>query len=75
MSVLSCDRLGCENVMCDRYSSTHGYICDECFEDLVNTGPETNIKQFMNTHKQYSSVSTRDEAFARYNEVFKLDRG
>ena len=39
MSVLACDRNGCDNVMCDRLSHEYGYICHECFKDLVNSGP------------------------------------
>jgi hypothetical protein len=35
MSVLACDRAGCENVMCDRLIlDGQAYICDECFEEL-----------------------------------------
>lgn len=47
MSVLACDRKGCHNVMCDRLSHQYGYICEECFEELVTLGPETNIEEFM----------------------------
>jgi hypothetical protein len=36
--------------MCDRYSSVHGYICQECFGELVVTRPES-IKIFMESDK------------------------
>ena len=49
MSVLSCDRYGCSNVMCDRYSYTHGYICDECFSELVES--EKDVDEFMTSYK------------------------
>lgn len=50
MGVLSCDRNGCENIMCDFYSHTHGYLCYECKEELVGLGP-TNIEDFMQSEK------------------------
>jgi len=35
MSVLRCNRRGCDGIMCGRLSRTFGYICGECFEELV----------------------------------------
>ncbi len=37
MGVLPCSRVGCTNVMCDRLSQKWGYICDDCFEEMVLT--------------------------------------
>ena len=51
MGVMQCDRMGCENIMCSRYHERHGYICDECFEELVNSGVQTDIAEFMMTEK------------------------
>ena len=51
MGVLPCAREGCENIMCDRYSDEHGYICDECFSGLCAIYP-VNIEEFMNTKKK-----------------------
>jgi hypothetical protein len=67
MSVLACDRKGCENIMCDRYSPVYGYICSECFEELVSSGPETNIPRFMQTVKASNNV---DAARARFEIEF-----
>ena len=67
MGVQSCGKNGCEYVMCDRYSPTYGYICEECFEELVNSGATTNIQDFMNSEK---SKENKGEAKARYNYVF-----
>lgn len=33
MSVLSCDRAGCENVMCDCLLE-NWYVCNECLEEF-----------------------------------------
>jgi len=50
MSVLHCQRKGCSNIMCDRHSPEFGYICDECFEDLIRS-PHVDICDFMHSEK------------------------
>ena len=50
MGVLACDRNGCENVMCDRYSQKFGYICNSCFEELLQSDI-IDIGAFMNSEK------------------------
>lgn len=67
MGVLSCDRNECKNIMCDRLSHKYGYICYECFEELVNSGPTTDIKTFMKSEKNESS---EEEAIGRYDKAF-----
>lgn len=67
MSVLQCDRNGCDNIMCDRLSHTYGYICYECFNELVGLGPETNIESFMESEK---IENKRKEAYARFDAAF-----
>jgi hypothetical protein len=37
--------------MCDRYSPHYGYICHECFDELVASGLDTGIEDFMNSKK------------------------
>lgn len=60
MGVMECSRVGCTNVMCDRYSPNYGYICNECLEQL-RTSPVT-IPTFMKMHKE------------EYKELFMKDR-
>ncbi len=36
MGVRSCNRHACEHIMCDKYSETYGYICEDCHEELVD---------------------------------------
>ena len=69
MSVLSCSRRGCQNVMCDRLSHEYGYICDECWGELVSSGPATDIEEFMEGEKPKDRV---EEAIARYSAAFPL---
>lgn len=48
MGVLHCNRKGCNNILCDRYSHKYGYICDECFEELISLGPKIGVDTFTN---------------------------
>ncbi len=70
MGVLACGRSGCDNIMCDRYSPQHGYICYDCFKELVESGAETDIANFMRT---IPNRTREDEAYARFNIVFPVD--
>ena len=71
MGILACDRRGCKNIMCDRLSHEHGYLCNECFEELVEQGPEANIGEFMKSPKKDRAARGR-AARARFNEEFPL---
>ena len=53
--------------MCDRYSDDYGYICDECFEELVTRGP-VDIDGFMNTKKRGEMASGASRAY--YEKIF-----
>jgi len=67
MGVLECERNGCDNIMSDRCSREHGYLCRECFEELVRLGPEANIDNFMKSYKQ---SNREDAARARFEVEF-----
>ena len=56
MGVLACDRVDCENIMCNRFSETHGYICNTCFDELVQWGVETDIAVFMRALPQCGRI-------------------
>lgn len=70
MGVKACFRSGCESIMCDLYSDRYGYICFDCFDELINSGAKTDIAEFMDSKKNYNDSN---EARARYNAVFKVD--
>ena len=72
MSVLACARNGCDNIMCGRYSSIYGYICDDCFDQLVEFGPRVDVREFMASFKTPENVASKTEATARYNVTFPL---
>ena len=69
--LLKCDRKGCENILCDRYSYTYGYICDECFEELVRSGLHTDIDVFMKSVKE-PKIDLEGMARQRYSQHFRL---
>lgn len=68
MCVKTCDRNGCNNIMCDRMSHEHGYICSECFDELVESGSETVVADFMNSKKK--RPINKNSAFARFDLEF-----
>jgi len=37
--------------MCDRYSFTYGYICNECFDELSKCDDPFDIASFMDSPK------------------------
>lgn len=68
MGVLNCSRKGCDNIMCDTYVESVGYICYECQEefkehlqrnDLVfNTDEQIikELKKFMTIYKEGKQI-------------------
>lgn len=63
MGVMQCSRPSCENIMCDTYVNSVGYVCNSCqseFKDYVESEGldvssegkiERALKGFMNTDK------------------------
>jgi hypothetical protein len=74
MGVLACDRQGCENVMCDYYSHTYGYLCYDCMQELKAISGSMTIRQFMacpahhNTHSYEWDNYVESEFKSRYEE-------
>lgn len=70
MSVIQCDKEGCDNIMSEYESQKHGYLCEQCYETLVASGPNTNIEKFMGKTPTWSLERER-KAEQRYSKVFK----
>ena len=51
MGSMQCYRVGCENACCDLYNERFGYICFECFEQLVAIG-SLDVAAFMADDKE-----------------------
>ena len=73
MGVMSCSRKGCDNIMCDTYVDSVGYVCYECQgefkeylevkgkEDLTEGEIERELKNFMTTEKdEYTQGKVMD---------------
>lgn len=58
MGVLACSRYGCDKIMCELHSVHHGYICQECYDELETTRPlsASDINDFMYTLKRDKSA-------------------
>lgn len=57
---MNCNRKGCKNILCDRYSARYGYICDDCFDELMSMGVNTNVDEFM--HSEKPDLGKRNES-------------
>ncbi len=71
MGVMECFRKDCEHILCARLSRKHGYICRDCFEELVRTNPD-DIEAFMNTTPQGTDVPKWVEV--KFDEEFPLTK-
>jgi hypothetical protein len=67
---MACDRTGCEGIMCDRHSSDYGYICNDCFNELVGLGHSVNIEEFMGNVKTDINVNYA-HSLEKWNNIFK----
>ena len=72
MSVMSCSRRGCRNIMCDRHSYEYGYICNECYDELVELGLGVDIEEFMNTPKETTNSMITETAEKLYDSIFSF---
>ena len=70
MGVMTCNRNGCENIMCDYYSQKYGYICYECFNELLDMGLDANISIFMGSIKPILQSENEDLARTRLEREF-----
>ena len=55
--------------MCDRYSIKYGYICNDCFNELVRLGLSVDIGEFMRSNKRDTDEVS---SLYFYDEEFKL---
>jgi hypothetical protein len=71
MGVKSCNRNGCENIMCDRYSSKYGYLCNSCYIEYIESTSDISISEFMNSTVTLTSneIEERNDLF---DQEFKL---
>jgi len=54
MGVMPCSRKDCDNILCDRYATGYGYICNMCFDEMVEKQTEDSdftIGSFLSSSK------------------------
>lgn len=81
MGVMSCYRKGCDNIMCDTYVPSIGYICYECkdefktylenkgMDDITECDINRELEKFMGTTKGHY-IGTKidiDDFFHKYS--------
>jgi len=69
MGVIPCYRADCDNIMCDRRGS-EGNLCWECFDELVQRGPDVNIQDFMDTPRR--PQEDKIDSYEYWNARFPL---
>jgi hypothetical protein len=69
VSVLTCNKGGCPNIMCDRYSHKYGYICNDCFEQLVRLGVGTDLDEYMGG--DYKVMVDEDQSERYFSKIFE----
>lgn len=74
MSVLHCRRGNCGNIMCDRYSNNHSYLCEWCFNELCERGVGTDIEEFMASDIPDPVEVTTVTAYEFWNKEFPQSR-
>jgi len=65
---MPCQRSGCRNIMCDRYSHKYGYLCDDCFDELVLLGENADIELFLSGALYLQPKN----GYEKWNEEFSL---
>ena len=68
MGVKTCNRVSCYNIMCDRHSDEHGYLCDDCFRALLNMSPDADIGEFM---EDKTKDFDREESYKKFDAIFQ----
>ena len=76
MGVLSCNKSGCENIMCDVYVPGVGYICSDCIGDFkkwlnynqYSVDNEYDLKEYLEEFMWLSKDLRGD-----YNGEFSID--
>lgn len=73
MGVPECSRVGCPSTFPERYHAQHNVsLCDDCFEELVASGPLTDIQEFSKTPK--ISDQAKEAARARFEIELPKER-
>lgn len=73
MGVREFNRQKCDNIMFDMYNSKYGYICNDCFDELLNSDVPLiaeGITSFFPSNPQNDIVARK----ACLNIVFRVNK-
>ncbi len=59
--------------MCDRYSSSYGYICQRCFDELVELGIDVDVDEFMDSYPD-TMRHIDERGYRKWDAVFPDSR-
>ena len=55
----TCSRKGC-SIISERTSDKYGNICEGCFDELSFKGIYADIREFLDSHKKFKTVTPKD---------------
>ena len=65
MEEIICSRKNCSETNCVRYSREFGYICEDCFAELV--AKQLPVEDFLSTPKL-----VKNTYLSKYDDIFKV---
>lgn len=79
MGVMRCNRIDCENILCDKHSDEFGYICNSCFEELIKhcvvKGVNKRIvSDFMDENVEEELTFSEDDIRSSLNRYFAEEK-
>jgi len=66
-----CARAGCNNTDCQRHSVKFGYLCSQCFEELMQLKTPVNISRFISTEAKPKTFR-QQQILHFYDALFPL---
>ena len=72
MGVLACSRKGCDNIMCDIYIPSVGYVCNECKNEFLDQCSGNEIEGRLALFMEIDKGTTLNHSYRKKAEEFFL---
>jgi len=72
MGVMSCSRKECENIMCDTYVNSVGYVCGECqseFKEHLESEGKTDLTEGEIKRELEKFMSTTKDSYVQGDKM------